>query len=327
MAKTSANEFRYGGSIVQPGERIHFRHTIGETYLGDPIRVPVTIVNGAEPGLALVLVAALHGDELNGVETVRHIADEWNHARLRGTLVCLHVVNVPWFNAQERYLPLDDSDLNRSFPGSNDGTAAQRIAYSIYETFVRHCDLGIDILTSTRGRTNLVHVRGDLRDDRVDRLARAFDPAVILSGTGPDGSLRKCATERGVPTITVEMGEAERFQRHLIDEALRGIRSVFGEFDLYPDEAVRWGNRRGIVSEVSNATWLRADEGGIVEMHVDSGEFVDEQESICTITNPFSKDLVTVDAPFDGVVLGLLETPVVWPGNPLCHLVPATGVA
>ncbi len=118
MAKTSANEFRYGGGTVEPGEQTHFRHTIGETYLGDPIRVPVTIINGADPGPALVLVAALHGDELNGVETVRHVADEWNHATLQGTLVCLHVVNVPGFNAQERYLPLDDSDLNRSFPGS-----------------------------------------------------------------------------------------------------------------------------------------------------------------------------------------------------------------
>ncbi|WP_440771352.1 succinylglutamate desuccinylase/aspartoacylase family protein [Natronorubrum sp. DTA28] len=102
---------------------------------------------------------------------------------------------------------------------------------------------------------------------------------------------------------------------------------MFGEFDLYPDEAVRWGNRRGIVSEVSDATWLRVDEGGIVEMHVDSGERVDERDSICTIMNPFSKDLVTVDAPFDGVVLGSLETPLVWPGNPLYHLVPTKSVA
>lgn len=117
------------------------------------------------------------------------------------------------------------------------------------------------------------------------------------------------------------MGEAERFQRSLIDDALRGIRSVLAEFELYPDEPVRWGNRRGIVSEVDDATWLRADEGGTVEMHVDSGELVDEGEAICTIMNPFSKDVVTTDAPVAGIVLGPLETPVVWPGNPLCHLV------
>lgn len=321
MAKTT-NAFHYGGGTVQPGERRHFRHTIGETYLGDPIRIPVTIINGSEPGRALFLVAALHGDELNGVETVRHVADTWERESLRGTLVCVHVVNVPGFNAQNRYLPLDDSDLNRSFPGSSDGTAAQRIAHSVYESLVRHCDLGIDFHTSTRGRTNLLHVRGDLRDDRVDRLSREFDPAVILSGPGPNGSLRRCVTERGIPTITVEMGEAERFQRRLIDEAVRGIRSVCAEFELYPDEPVRWGNRRGIISDVSDATWLRADEGGTVEMHVDSGERVDEGEPICTISNPFSRNLATVEAPFAGIVLGSLKTPVVWPGNPLCHLVP-----
>ncbi len=312
--------FTFDGGRVDPGETVDFRYTVSETYLGDPLRMPVTIINGEGDGPRLFLSAAAHGDELNGIEIVREVAQEWDHSELNGTLVCLPVLNVPGFLAQERYLPIYDRDLNRSFPGQRDSTSAKRIAARIFENFIEPCDIGLDFHTSTRGRTNMLHVRGDTEDPDVERLAKAFGSRVIINGAGPEGTLRSAATAAETPTITIEMGEAHRFQRTLIDEGLEGVVSVMAEFGMRETEAVKWPGWRTII-EGGEKTWLRADAGGLVEMHHDRGSIVSEGDRVCTITNPFKTESTVVEAPFTGLLVGILENPLVYPGNPLCHLV------
>ncbi len=313
--------FTYDGGIVGPGETQNIRYTVSETYLGDPVRIPVTIINGEHDGPTVFLTAASHGDELNGIEIVREVAHEWNHTDLRGTLVCLPVLNVPAFIAQQRYLPIYDRDLNRSFPGNDTGTSASRIAHRVFRNFIEPCDYGMDFHTSTRGRSNMLHVRADMGDESVARLANAFASNVIISSEGPSGTLRREASEVDTASITVELGEAHRFQRDLIDEALEGVLSVLAEFGLQTAEAVKWPGWRTVINGSDEKTWLRADAGGLVEMHHDRGSLVEEGDRICTITNPFKEDSVTVEAPFTGLLVGVLENPLAYPGNPLCHLV------
>ena len=313
--------FTYNGGGVEPGERADIRYSISETYLGDPVRIPVSIINGEHDGPTVFLSAASHGDELNGIEVVREVAHEWSHTNLHGTLVCLPVLNVPGFVTQQRYLPVYDRDLNRSFPGHAGSTSAKRMADEIFRNFLEPCDIGLDFHTSTRGRTNMLHVRADMADDHVPRLARAYGSNVIIDSEGASGTLRHEATEAGVPTITVEMGEAHRFQRGLIDDALAGVESVFAEYGLRETSTVNWPGWRTVISDENEKTWLRADAGGIVDMHHDRGALVHQGDRICTITNPFKDDNVTVVAPFTGLLVGVLENPVVYPGNPLCHLV------
>jgi hypothetical protein len=317
----SDGAFTYNGGRVDAGETQNIRYGISETYLGDPVRIPVTIINGEREGPTVFLSAAAHGDELNGIEVVREVAFEWDLSNLAGTLVCMPVLNVPAFLAQERYLPIYDRDLNRSFPGHDDSTSAKRMAHRIFQNFIEPCDLGLDFHTSTRGRTNMLHVRADMGNKRVARLARAFGSNVIIDGEGPDGTLRGEATNAGVPTITVEMGEAHRFQRTLIDDALAGVESVFAEYSLRETSLVRWPGWRTVITDSKEKTWIRADVGGIVDMHYEVGSLVHAGDRICTITNPFKNDNTRVEAPFTGVLVGVLENPVVYPGNPLCHLV------
>ncbi|WP_135302885.1 succinylglutamate desuccinylase/aspartoacylase family protein [Haloarcula amylovorans] len=316
-----AEPFTYDGGRVDPGETQNVRYTVSETYMGDPVRMPVTIINGERPGPTGFLSAAAHGDELNGIEVVREVAHEWDHSNLAGTLICLPVLNVPAFLAQERYLPIYDRDLNRSFPGNPDSTSAKRMADRIFRNFLSPCDFGLDFHTSTRGRTNMLHVRADMEDDAVARVANAFASNVIISSNGPSGSLRRETSEAGVPTITIEMGEAHRFQRPLIDKALDSVRSVLAEFGLLDTEVVRWPGWRTVIENSDEKTWIRADAGGLVDMHHDRGELVHEDDVICTIGNPFKTEDTTVRAPFTGLLVGVLENPLVYPGNPLCHLV------
>jgi len=317
---TADGAFTYNGGSVAPGETQNIRYGISETYLGDPVRIPVTIINGEKPGPTAFLSAASHGDELNGIEVVREVAHEWDLENLAGTLVCLPVLNVPGFLAQQRYLPIYDRDLNRSFPGREAGTSARRMAHRIYTNFIEPCDIGLDFHTSTRGRTNMLHVRADMADEAVHRLALSFGSNVIIDSEGADGTLRGEASRNGTPTITIEMGEAHRFQRHLIDDALAGVESVFAEYRLLERSSVRWPGWRTIIDDSHEKTWIRADVGGLVEMSHVPGSLVREGDEICTITNPFKTDQTVVESPFTGLLVGILENPVVYPGNPLCHL-------
>ena len=319
--ENTVEPFEYEGGVVEPGESKKFQFPVTQTYLGDPVKIPVTVVNGSEPGPTCFLGAASHGDELNGIEVVREVLDEWDHEDINGCVVGLPVMNVPGFLFQERYLPIYDRDLNRAFPGDPHSTSAQRIANAIYRNFIEPCDFGIDFHTSTRGRTNMFHVRADIQDKQIDRLARAFASNVIIADEGSDGTLRREASQDGIPTISVEMGEAHRFQRPLIEKALEGIRSVFAEYGIHPDEEVRWPGWQTVVEGWEERTWLRADEGGLVEMFYEEDEIVPKGETICTISTPFKRETSSVVAPFTGLLIGVLENPVVYPGNPLGHFV------
>lgn len=307
--------------LTEPGERHHLRAQIGESYLGDPVEMPVTIVNGMHDGPTIFFTAAIHGDELNGVKVVQEIAQRFDPATIHGTLVCLHVCNVPAFQAQQRYTPIYDQDLNRAFPGKARSTTTERMANQIYYRYIQQCDLGLDFHTSTRNRTTIYHVRAELENPAVKRLARAFASNVILTGAGDAGSLRKVATDAGIPTITVEMGRAHRFQSALIDQALRGVESVFGEYQVLPDQPVHWPGWYKVTDPESEKRWLRADVGGLVDMEWGPYPLVHEGDVICRITNHFNTAEDVISAPFDGLILGSLENPVAAPGHPVCHLV------
>jgi hypothetical protein len=306
---------------VKPGEKRHARCPVSETYLGDAVEIPVTVINGEHDGPRVFLSAGVHGDELNGVKVLQKVAARYDPGQLHGSLVCLHVLNVPGFLAQQRDIPIYDQDLNRAFPGDDDGDAADRIAAEIYRGFVSECDVGIDFHTSTRERTTLFHVRADANDARVERLALAFGTNVVISGAGSRGMLRREASADGVPTIVVEMGRAHRFQPALVEHALDGVESVLAEYGLLPGTPVRWRSWYRVVDSDREKAWIRADRGGLVDMRWGPHPFVHEGDLICEITDHFESERHEVRAPFTGLLVGVLENPVAVPGHPLCHLV------
>jgi len=323
MTDTAPEPFRYEAD-VDPGEKRHIRYEVSETYLGDPVEIPVTIINGTEDGPRVFMTAAIHGDELNGVKVLQEVADRYNPGDIHGTLVLIHVVNVPGYQAQQRYLPIYDQDLNRSFPGKERANTAERMAYEVYHRFVSQCDLGLDFHTSTRNRTTMYHARADIENPAVERLAEAFGTNVILSGEGDENSLRAVASRNDIPTLTIEMGKAHRFQPALIEKAVDGVESVLADYDIYPDGTVTDPSWRKIMGPTEEKRWLRADTGGLVEMQWGPSPLVHDGDPICTITDHFKNDEHTIEAPFTGLIVGVLENPVALPGHPLCHLVRIT---
>ncbi len=317
----SSNGTRLPAEVdAAPGEKRQTRYEIGETYLGDPVAIPVTVMNGAAPGPTICLTAAIHGDELNGVKVIQEVVDQYDPADIHGRMVCLHVCNVPAYEAQQRYTPIYDQDMNRSFPGSSRGQPTSRMANTIYNGFIRHADMCLDFHTSTRHRTTIYHVRADLQDSAVNRLTRAFGTSVVLDGEGEAGTLRTVATADGTPTITVEMGRGHCFQPDLIEKASEGVESVLAEYGMLPDHPVHWPGWYTTTDADTTKRWLRADIGGLVEMHWGPYPLVRSGDTICRITNHFGTEEQLIEAPFDGLIVGSLENPVVAPGHPVCHL-------
>ena len=303
------------GRAIPRGRAVQVFLKVGEHYTATPVNVPITVVRGARRGPTVFLTAAIHGDELNGVEVVRRVMTTTAPESLRGTLICAPVVNRPGFLAHTRYLP-GHQDLNRCFPGDPEGNAALRLAHVLFREIVARSDRGIDLHTASHGRTNLPHVRADMADPAVRRMARAFGGEIIVDTPGMNHTLRAAATRAGVPTIIFEAGETFRFQRSMVARGVRGVQNVLAALRMIPGPRRR--PRFQVV--IKGSDWVRAPRGGIVDVQVRPGEIVYPGDTIAAITNPFGREVSSVRSPGTGLVLGINTVPMAQPGDAICHL-------
>jgi predicted deacylase len=303
------------GRAVSRGETQEIPLKISEFYTSNPVTIPLTVMRGVEEGPSLFLTAAIHGDELNGVEIVRSIIQELDHTKIRGTLLCLPVVNRFRFNRHSRYRP-DRRDLNRHFPGDSTGSSAERIAAILFKQVVQRADYGIDFHTAAIGHTNLPHIRADLSRKEVRALARAFGTEIIVDAAGAAHSLRAAAVASGVPTVLYEGGETFRFQQREIRKGIVGVYNVLASLGMLPIPP-RTPRFRVIVKKTE---WVRAEKGGILDLVAHAGELLYAGEPLAIIENPFGREVSTLPAPFTGLVLGTTTRPMVNPGDAIAHI-------
>ena len=304
------------GTTVAPGERASIDVPIADLYTGTSISMPVKVVSGKRRGPTLFVCAAIHGDELNGVEIIRRLLKRKLLRSLQGTLVAVPVVNVHGFLDQSRYLP-DRRDLNRSFPGSVKGSLASRMANTFIEEIVSRAEYGIDLHTGAINRSNLPQIRADLGDERNLELARAFGAPVIINSAIRDGSLRECAAERGLPMLVYEAGEALRFDDLSIRAGLRGIFNVMRQIGMLPKAR----SRKAIVPVVADSTsWVRAPASGVLSHKAELGSSVREGERLAVVGDPLGDAEEAVLAPFDGIVIGRSNLPLAHEGDALFNL-------
>lgn len=279
--------------------------------------LPVHVVHGRRPGPRLFVSAAVHGDEICGVEIIRRLLARKSLARLRGTLLAVPVVNVYGFVHQSRYLP-DRRDLNRSFPGREDGSLASRLAHTFLQEVVSVCTHGIDLHTGSNHRANLPQIRAYLKDPETKRLAHAFGAPVILDSNVRDGSLRQEGVERGMPLLLYECGEALRFDESAVRIGVRGITAVMRAIDMLPARRGKSKEPQSLIATAS--TWVRAPISGVLHDAVPLGASVRQGETLCVASDPFGGDATPVRSPVDGVVIGRLNLPLAYQGDALFHL-------
>ena len=313
-----AEAFRINGENIPPNSSVTLELQLPELYTRTPMTMPVQVRRGKRPGPCLFICAAVHGDELNGIEIIRRLMRRRALARIRGTVVAVPMVNVYGVIERSRYLP-DRRDLNRSFPGSGRGSLAARLADLFMTEIVAHCTHGIDLHTGALHRGNLPQVRGNLDDEETLRLARLFGVPVLINADLRDGSLREAAAARGIPMLLYEAGEALRFDELSIRAGVQGILNVMRGLGMLPQ--VR--GRRETAREpfvARSSTWVRAPASGIFLASAALGAHVTKDELLGTIVEPVGDTGSEVRAARGGIVIGRSNLPMVLEGEALFHI-------
>jgi len=310
-----AAPFKIGGVSVAPGQRVTVDLAVATLMHHQPIAMPVHVMRGARPGPRLFVSSCLHGDEVNGIEIVRRLMRMAVLQHLRGTLITVPVVNMPAFLNRTRYLP-DRRDLNRLFPGSENGSIGARIARFFIENIVSGSDAGIDLHTGAVNRPNLPHLRINPTPD-TRRLAAAFAPPAIMEGNAPEGSFRQYSESLGIPTLLYEAGEAIRLEAQAVRIGLSGIVATMRELEMLPKKAER-GKPTPIT--IRSSTWVRAPIGGILTPLVPLGRAVVAGTRLGLISNPFGREQIPVPASSDGIVIGRTNLAMVDEGEALFHI-------
>jgi hypothetical protein len=310
------NSIAIGDTQVEPGTRVTVNLPVADLYTGTELSMPVKVVCGRQKGPVLFVSAAIHGDELNGVEIIRRLLKRKGLLSLHGTLIAVPVVNVHGFLHQSRYLP-DRRDLNRCFPGSSKGSIAARLAHTFLTEVVKKSDFGIDLHTGAINRSNLPQIRANLDDEKTMQLARAFGVPVIINSDLRDGSLRACALDIGLPVLIYEAGEALRFDEVCIRGGLRGILNVMRDIGMLPE---RPRGKQAVPVEARSTSWIRAPSSGIVSRIVKLGATVNANETLATVGDPLGDNTDKVVAPFDGIVIGRVNLPLAHEGDALFHI-------
>ncbi|TVQ56447.1 MAG: succinate dehydrogenase [Phycisphaerales bacterium] len=309
------NDFQIAGTTIAPGETADLRLKVSESYTGDDEAIAIRVIRAQKHGPVVFICAAVHGDEINGTGIIRQLMFDNDLELTRGTAILIPIVNSFGFEANSRYLP-DRRDLNRSFPGSQSGSLASRIADSFFREIIQKCDYGIDLHTAAVRRTNYPNIRGDLSMPGVRRIARAFGCELMVNGKGPAGSLRREACRVGCPTIILEAGEVWKIEPGVVDVGVRGVKNVLIELDMLEGEIVAPHYQ----TRVEKTYWIRSEVGGILTFHVGPGDIVEDGQPIATNVSVVGDAQTVLIAPAGGVVLGMATLPAVKPGEPVCHI-------
>ncbi len=309
--------FELGGEKIAPGE--HRIIDIPLSYLSDHTRMHmrVQVFHGHREGPVTFVSAAIHGDEIIGVEIIRRLTEVKALSRLRGTLILVPVVNTYGFVGLSRYLP-DRRDLNRSFPGSRSGSLAAQLAHIFMTEIVELTDFGVDLHSGAVHRANLPQIRANLGDPAVEAMAQAFGASIMLNSNLRDGSLRQEAQEVGCNILLYEAGEALRFDESAIRIGVKGVINVLRHVGMLPKGKEK--TRKSEPIRAMSSHWLRAPMGGILRAQKPLGAQVSKDAVIGVVSDPLGQVNKDVLARNDGFIIGRTNLPIVNRGDALFHV-------
>lgn len=311
------NELVIGGVNIKAGETKKIELPMPPLYTDTHMSIPVYVQRGRRPGPCIFVSAAIHGDELNGIEIVSRLIRSKSIKSLRGTLIAVPMVNVYGVLNQSRYLP-DRRDLNRSFPGSKKGSLAGRIANIFLTEIVSKCDFGIDLHTGAIHRSNLPQIRANLDDPETLELAKAFGLPVLLNADIRQGSLRQASADMGAKVLLYEAGQALRYDEFSIRVGVKGIINVMRQIGMLNKSKSKGHSIEPFIARQSG--WVRASESGFVSHVANLGDHVAQGAVLAKISDPYGTVLTTITSPTEGVVVGKQNIPLAQEGEAMYHI-------
>jgi predicted deacylase len=300
-----------------PGQITRFQIALVADGLGDDIHVPIMVARGRKPGPVFGLTAAVHGNELNGIRVIHDLFEHMEVSALKGTVVAVIAVNVPGLHWHQRQF-IDGTDLNHIFPGRPGGNVAQVYAHRVVERIVKRFDYLVDLHTASFGRINSLYVRADMTQETSARMAYLLRPQIIVHNPAADSTLRGTAMDMGIPAITVEIGDPQRFQPNYIRSCRVGLRSILANVGGMLPRRVVATPQEPILCQRSY--WMYTDHGGLLEVLPNAASTVQTEELVARLRSPFGDVVREYRAPERGVVVGKSVNPVGQTGARILHL-------
>ncbi len=313
----SQSDFCIAGQKVPAGTSIEVDIPVSLTADHTPVSLAVEVIHGAKPGPTVFVSAAIHGNEIIGIEIVRRLMRSSQLHKINGTLLIVPIVNPLAVMNRSRYLP-DRRDLNRSFPGNQAGSLASRMAHIFLTHVVKVSDVGIDLHSASIHRTNLAQLRVAPDQPRLMELAEVFGAPVILTSKPRIGSLRLAALEADVDLLLFEAGEALRFDEAAVRSGVAGILRVLDHLGMINGKKVIEPKVKPVYSRSSY--WVRAPAGGLLRAYKTIGDQVEKDTKLGQIADPFGKIETPIYPKSAGLIIGRTELPLTNEGDALFHI-------
>lgn len=309
-------EISINGQVILPGQQVQTRLLVSQLPSGTVIDIPVHVYRAPEDGPVLLLMAGMHGDEVNGIETIRRMIRRKMLHPHRGTIIAIPILNIYGFLNFSREVP-DGKDVNRSFPGNRYGSLASRVAHRFTHEILPYIDYGIDFHTGGASRSNYPQIRCLLEYPENERLARAFGAPFILNAALRPKSLRREAFNRGKFIVVYECGESLRLDETGIDLAVSGTMRVLQELDM--QKTVNAAPAADAIVCIKSH-WMRAKVSGIFRCHIRLGQYIKRGEVYGSLADPNGDMAMRLKSTETGYVIGLNHMTVVNQGDALIHI-------
>lgn len=304
-------------NTIEPGQNAVLRLNVGRLPSDTKIYLNVHIFRSSKPGPTVLFMAGVHGDEINSVEIVRRtLAGRMFEQLQRGSVVAIPLMNVYGFNNFSRDVP-DGKDVNRSFPGSPNGSMAARVAHIFTKHIMPVIDFGVDFHTGGNNNYNYPQIRYSTGDILSKELAEQFGAPYTVASKPIAKSLRKTALDHGKQVLVFEGGENLRFDQLSIEKGLEGIQRLLHRQEMLP--AAPPSDATAAI-HIEKTDWMRADRPGIFRWLKQSGEEVSPGEVLAFINDPYGMDEIPVVAKKAGHIIGHNNNPVVGMGDALFHI-------
>ncbi len=311
-----------GTAAAAPGEVDTGRLTVGETRDGGEFGLPVAVINGANDGQTLYVQAASDGDELNGIGVIQRAVPRIDPEELSRTGLVVGIVNYHGFQVAEHRNPIDDTKMNRTYPGDSNGTSSERIAHATFEV-AKGADLILDLHQGSTSRmVNEVRIRCGTRHrlhEQCLELAKVFDCGFVLDQKGPSGQLARVGPDEGIPTIDPELGGCVGWDDESIAYGVDGVFNVLRYYGFLDGEV-----ETGSQTRATGFDQYGSPSGGLVRFEKDLGERVSRGETVFTIRTVFGTIKAEVTANGNGIFWRARRLPQVATGEYVCSI--ATGI-
>jgi Predicted deacylase len=307
-----------GTASAAPGERDTGRLEVGRGRDGSTVSLPVAVINGRQDGQTLYIQAVSDGDELNGLGVVRRVVPQIDPSELSGTVFVVAIANYFAFQVNEHRSPVDNTKLNRAYPGDENGTSTERIARATFEV-AGDADMVLDLHQGSTSRMiEEVRVRCGRRHSLHDEcleLAKVFDCGYVLDQKGPDGQLARAAPDEGVPTIDPELGGSIGLDPESVEAGVDGVFNVLEYYGFLPGRVRTQAQTRS-----TGFDQYGAPTGGLVDFETDLGQRVSAGTTLFTVTDMFGESRATITADSDGIFWRSRRLPQVASGEYVCSV-------